>query len=400
MSHDTSRRSKLPRPRQTPSGRWSITVERGVRADGSRRTMTKTFDTKDEAQSWAMAMAVELDARPDLGAGVTLRQLWGLYKVSRRETLAKKTMAAYSWYMEGAKGGSVGCWLDWIGDVDASTIGARDVQRRLDAMPKAKAKHAKTALSSVLSWAARNGLIARNPLHGQIFEYRDEAAEADPFDDDPFAAIEGSRDVWSVETALACFERIRGLPLEPAWLACVGAGLRVEESLALRKMDVRRVALGGHEVTQLAIHAARTDLDRRKATKTAQSRRIVAMLEPFGARYWELASDITDRKALVCEISASRQNKAWRRYFWPPSTSKHAPRRKDCNTLGRLYGLPYVPLSKMRGTHVTIMAESGVSDSINALMHGHTEMVERRHYLAPDVTSATLKAAERFRLVG
>jgi hypothetical protein len=62
--------------------------------------------------------------------------------------------------------------------------------------------------------------------------------------------------------------------------------------------------------------------------------------------------------------------------------------------------LPYVPLSKMRGTHVTIMAESGVSDSINALMHGHTEMVERRHYLSPDVTSATLKAAERFRLVG
>ena len=199
---------------------------------------------------------------------------------------------------------------------------------------------------------------------------------------------------------MKCFGKIRGMPLEPAWLACVGAGLRVEEALALRKIDVRRIEIGEREVTQLAVHAARTDLDRRKATKTKQSKRIVTMLEPFGERYWEIVQGIEGRESLVCPISAANQNKRWRGYFEKPSDSKNVPKKEGWNWRGRLHKLPYVPLSKMRNTHVTIMAESGVSDSINALMHGHTEMVERRHYLSPDVTQVTMEASQRFKLVG
>ena len=98
----------------------------------------------------------------------------------------------------------------------------------------------------------------------------------------------------------------------------------------------------------------------------------------------------------MCSVSAQNQNKRWRGYFEKPSESKHVPKKDGWNYRGTLHGLPYLPLSKMRNTHVTIMAEAGVSDSINALIHGHTEMVERRHYLSPDATRATLGESRQY----
>lgn len=398
MTNHSKRR--LGNVRKLSNGRWLARITSGIKSDGRPRALAKTFDTKEDAEDWLVQKSVELGARPDLGAGVTLSRLWKLYEQDREGKLAKKTLATYAWYMEGSKKGKTESWLDVMGDTDISTITPAMVQRRLDGMSRQKAKHAKSSLSAVLTWATQHDLLVRNPLRGHTFEYRDGPIEEDPFDDDPFAAIEQTRDVWSIDTVLKCFGKIRGLPLEPAWLACVGAGLRVEEALALRKMDVRRIEIGGRMVTQLAIHAARTDLDVRKTTKTRQSKRIVAMLEPFGERYWEIAQGVSNRSDLVCPLSAANQNKRWRGYFAEPSDSKHVPKKDGWHNRGELHDLPYIPLSKMRNTHVTIMAESGVSDSINALMHGHTEMVERRHYLKPDTTKAALEASRRLQLVG
>lgn len=399
MANGSTRRQK-GMLQQKPNGKWLARIECGTKADGSRRTVSKILASKSEAESWLLAKSLELGERPDVSAGITLHQIWDAYKLDRDGKLAKKTLSTYEWYMEGAKDGKAESWLDVMGQTDISTITPTMVQRRLDGMSKQKAKHAKSSLSAVLTWAVQHGLLAKNPLRGHVFEYRDDTSEADPFDDDPFAAIEQARDVWGIDTVLDCFDKIRGLPLEPAWLACVGAGLRVEEALALRKMDVRRIEIGGRMVTQLAVHAARTDLDVRKATKTRQSKRIVAMLEPFGERYWAIAQEVANRDDLVCPMSAANQNKRWRGYFEKPSESRNVPKKDGWHNRGTLHGLPYIPLSKMRNTHVTIMAEAGVSDSINALMHGHTEMVERRHYLKPDVTKATLAASRRLKLVG
>ena len=177
---------------------------------------------------------------------------------------------------------------------------------------------------------------------------------------------------------------------------CEKAGMRVEEALAIRRMDVRRIEVGDRMVTQIAVHAARTDLDQRKATKTRQSVRIVGMVEPMGERLFEIARG-HERQDLLCPISASRQSKAWRNYFLPPTVSKHA--KKVGNYRGKLQELPYIPLGKMRNTHVTMMAEAGVSDSLNALYHGHTESVERRHYLSPDMTEATARVSDKLKLV-
>jgi hypothetical protein len=327
--------------------------------------------------------------RPDLSAGITLEQVWKLYQERESERLAKKTMSVYRSQMR--------TWLASIGEMDVSLIRPSHVQRVLDGLTHENALHAKRVLSAVLSFAVRMELLSVNPLHGQKLNIPEDAPDECDFDDDPFAAIEEKRIVWDMDTVLRCLDLIRGLPLEPAWLACVGAGLRVEEAMALRPVDVRRTTMAGVEVTQLAVHHASTAVEKRKGTKTKGSVRIVTMLEPFGTRYWELVQMVDDRKAPVCPISASRQNKAWRSYFLPRSIAKHAPQATQHR--GTLEELPYVPLSKMRNTHATLMAEAGVLDSINAAMHGHSERIASKHYIKPDTTSATVEASKRLRLV-
>jgi hypothetical protein len=368
---------------------WQARITIGVKADGTRRDVTQSFATKGEAEQWLLEKSVEMGKRPDLSAGVTLVQVWKLYQARESERLTKKTMSVYKSQMR--------TWLEPIGDMDVSLIRPSHVQRVLDGLTHENALHAKRVLSAVLSFAVRVELLAVNPLHGQKFSIPENEVDEQDYDDDPFAAIEDKRIVWDMDTVLKCYDLIRGLPLEPAWLACVGAGLRVEEAMALRPVDVRRTTMAGVEVTQLAVHHASTAVEKRKTTKTKGSVRIVTMLEPFGTRYWELVQMVDDRKSPVCGISAARQNKAWRSYFLPRSIAKHAP--KATQYRGTLEELPYVPLSKMRNTHATLMAEAGVLDSINAAMHGHSERIASKHYIKPDTTSATIAASKRLKLV-
>ena len=319
-----------------------------------------------------------------------MQDVWKLYKDDKGKHLTKKTMQVYSSLMRVH-------WLPTMGDVDISSITCAQVQFALDHMTHENALHAKRCLSSVLTYAVGRGLLAANPLHGHKFEIPAKEVRKEDFEDDPFAVIEERREVWDATTALRCMTLIEGLPLEPAWLCCIGAGLRVEEALALRKIDVRRKKVGDHNVTQLAVHAARTPTDGTKATKTRQSVRIVPMLEPFGLRLWEIALAIEKPKDRICTASAHNQNRAWRNYFEPPKLHKRMSMERV--TRGRLQELPYIPLSKMRNSHVTLMQEAGVSDSINALAHGHSETVERRHYMRPDVTEALASSGKGLRLV-
>ena len=394
MTNHSKRR--LGNVRELGNGKWLARITSGIRSDGRPRSLAKTFPSKEDAEDWLVRKSVELGARPDLGAGVTLRQLWKLYERDKGQKLSKKTLSAYRSQMR--------TWLAAMGDADISAIDCAGVQKEILTLTHENALHAKRVLSSVLTYAVGVGLLAKNPMHGHKFDIpEDEPLEID-WDTDPFGAIEDERTVWSLANVLKCFELIRGLPLEPAWLACVGAGLRVEEALALRRVDVRRVEIQGVEVTQLAIHHASTAMERRKATKTRQSVRVVAMLEPFGERYWELAQRVkgTDE---ICKLSPARQNKAWRNYFDEPCSIKHTP--KSTTTRGALRELdddgnptlPYLPLARMRNTHATLVQQAGVLDSINAAMHGHTEQVARRHYLRPDTTTATMEVSKRLRLV-
>jgi hypothetical protein len=151
-------------------------------------------------------------------------------------------------------------------------------------------------------------------------------------------------------------------------------------------------------VTQLALHHALNARDGRHRTKNRKSARIVAMLEPFGTRYWELACDVNGPESMVCEVSVHNYGHRWRGYFADVPESKHLNGRADVFR-GRLHGLPYVPLSRMRATHETLMQEAGVLDSINSAMHGHSERVSYRHYQQADSARASMQASEYLRLI-
>lgn len=380
--------------RRLPSGRWLARVTVGVRVDGSPRSVSKTLDTEAEAEAWVAAKSVEMGAKPDLGAGVTVSALCGMYERVRMPELARTTQSAYR--------GRIRAICDVVGDRDVSSLSHGDVQRMLAEMRPSVAQKTATVLSAVLTFGVRAGVLSENVMLKAPMSYGSPspfaAPDDDVWDDDPFAAIESRRDVWDARTVIRCMGMIRGLALEPVWLACVGGGLRVEEAIALRPRDMRRIVGSfdewGHEVwvTQVAVHHATTREEVRKATKNARSVRIVPVMEPFGERLWELAQG-TPKSEPVCRISAARQNKAWRNYFEEPPEEWPKRMSEERRCMGRLHGLPYLPLSRMRATHATLMQEAGTLDSINAAIHGHTEVVERRHYLSPDATEATIRAS-------
>lgn len=401
MENTTKRRSKLGSKRRLADGRWEVRVSHGYRIDGKQRTIREVVDTEDAAERRIVEIAADMGIHPEIGAGLTLSTLWSLYKRDKGKRLATKTLNDYSRYMDDL-------WCERMGDTDISTITSVPIQRILiSCSTKNVAKHAKRALSSVLTYAMGEGWLSTHPIHGHSFEMPgDTGSEWDNeevWDKDPFATIEKTRDVWGVKEVVDCYERIRGLPLEPVWLACVGAGLRIEEAFALRRMDVRRITIAGREVTQVAVHHARTDVDARKRTKTHKSVRIATIMEPFGSRFWELANMVGE-KELVCSADPANQNKRWRGYFAKPpkdpEKAKHLPKKDGYVFRSKLHGLPYIPLSRMRATHATLMQEAGVLDSINAAAHGHSVGVARTHYLRGTTVDAAEQTSRYLELVG
>lgn len=382
MGNSTKKRSKLGSKRRLSDGRWEVRVSRGYRVDGRQRTIREVVASEDEADRRIIEIAADMGVHPEKAAGLTLSAVWALYKKDKGKRLANKTMADYSRYMDNL-------WLERFGSSDISDIHTHDIQRALlSCSTRHTSIHAKRAMSSVLTFAQSEGLLSEHPMHGCTFELPGDTGsewdDEDVWNDDPFATIEKTSDVWGVAQVLECYERIQGLPLEPVWLACVGGGLRVEEAFALRGMDVRRIEVAGRELTQVAVHHARTDLDERKRTKTRKSVRIATIAEPFGSRYWELAQNVA-KDELVCKCDPANQNKRWRGYFEPlpkdHERAKHMPKKEGFVHRHALAGLRYIPLARMRATHATLMQEAGVLDSINAAAHGHSQRVSREHYV-------------------
>lgn len=56
--------------------------------------------------------------------------------------------------------------------------------------------------------------------------------------------------------------------------------------------------------------------------------------------------------------------------------------------------IPYIPLSRMRATHASMMQAAGVIDSLNAAAHGHSQKVSYKHYQRADTVNASVAVAE------
>lgn len=388
-SHKSHERSKLGTRTTLKDGRIKVTVSHGYRLDGNQRRISGIASSEEEADRLALELAAQLGKRPDLGKGLTLRRWWAAYSVTRGSRLVKATFNRY-------KSDFDNVWLPKLGGCDITLITRKEVQDVLLTLPsRSAASHAKSSLSAVLTQAVRDGHLAENPIRAGGFELPgDVGVMEDSFDwDDPFAAIENSQDVWDARTVLRAMEIIYGTPIETCWLAMVGAGLRREEALALTWRDVRRVEIDGVEVTQIAVYKAMTAADGLKQTKTRRSVRIVAVVEPFGTRLWELRGEPEER---VSVYTASNIGRRWAN-MWVPCPSKHArvkDRVKGIMVDGIEPPIPFVRLNRMRATHETYMQQAGVIDSINAAAHGHSVKVSYAHYQRADDVRAARQAGD------
>ena len=371
-------------------GRIKVTVCHGLRSDGKKRRLYAYAKDDDEADKVALELASKLGMQLELGNGITLKRWWQAYKATRGQRIAKATLERYATEIDNT-------WLPALGHKDITLITHADIQSVvIVAATRSMAKERIKALSAVLTHAVRDGKLDRNPCRAAPFELPDDVGNAVDRNlddaDDPFAAIEQEQNVWDVSTVLLAMKRLRGLPLETCWLCMVGAGLRREEALALRWKDVRRITVAGREVTQIAVHAANTAKDGRLTTKNKKLR-VVAMVEPFGERLWELAGG---KDEAVCNVSPKNCSRRWAN-MWKPINleSKHMPKDPATHISRGVMleepAVPFIHLKQMRHTHETMMQAAGVSDSLNAAAHGHSERVAYSNYLMPD----TIAAAER-----
>lgn len=391
-SHKLPRR-KVGTRRRMADGTIKVIVRHGYTDDGKRRTLWALAKDDDEADRVAIELAAKLGMNPELGKGLTLERWWDAYRATRGKRIAKVTLERYATEMRGT-------WLPALGKKDITLITHADIQSVvIVAATRSMAKERIKALSAVLTHAVREGKLSRNPCRDAPFELPDDVGNAVDRSlddaDDPFAAIEQEQNVWDVGTVLLAMKRLRGLPLETCWLCMVGAGLRREEALALRWKDVRRITVAGREVTQIAVHAANTAKDGRLTTKNKKLR-VVAMVEPFGERLWELAGG---KDEAVCNVSPKNCSRRWANMWKPVSLeSKHMPRDPATHVSRGVMleepVIPFIHLKQMRHTHETMMQAAGVPDSLNAAAHGHSERVAYSNYLMPDTIAAAEKMGQ------
>lgn len=221
-------------------------------------------------------------------------------------------------------------------------------------MTNANAHHAMSTLRAVLRSAWYDGLIENEPLRKPVTYPKDTHKPA----------------IWSASDVMAAFERLQGYVLEPVLLVMVGGGLRKEEALALEWADIRFE--DGFCVVRVT--KAKTIEDGLKQPKTRFSARDCAIGEPFASRLQAIKDD-----GSICQIALTSVNRSWRGLWQKPG------KKMPGSYKGVLRNLPYLPINRLRATHETMIQAIGISDSINARIHGHTSAsnVDYTHYMEP-----------------
>lgn len=170
---------------------------------------------------------------------------------------------------------------------------------------------------------------------------------------------------------------IEGIKYEPAILAMLGGGLRLEEAVVLRWEGIEPWAFRG--VTYAVVPVERTILSAKggkllqDGTKTDLSRRGMVIGDPFAARLLAL-KELRGPGPLV---PSGRAADGTATEHTSPMTMSHNWRA----WCGR-HGVGYVRLGDMRTCWSTMHAEAGSPDSLVSMAMGHSDGTTRgSHYL-------------------
>lgn len=318
--------------REVRPGTWEVRVSKGSGSD--RRTIHRTVHgTRQDAEAEALRVSLEMGSAPQ--SGMTLHDYFHAVFLPTRTNLRRGTLQSYRSSFRTRIG-------PHLGKVQLDAITRPMVQRWVSQLPPRSARNHARVLSAILGGAVDDGFLdAPVPLSRLRFPRI-------PFEERP-------RDVWTAGEVSEALTRLEGDPIFPLWLAMVGAGLSRSEACAVTDQDVS--VLDGW--TLISVTKARTDSDGVAEPKNPYRYRLVPMVEPMGSKLREVLPVGT----------------LWP--YTPDNTARHWKRLFS----GPLEGLPFVHLNRMRATHDTLLQSAGVPDSINARMHGHSNVqTGYRHY--------------------
>ena len=357
-------RSRIGSKREMKPGVWDLALTHGRDSLGRQRRLYRRFEGTDaEADRELARMAVEMGASPSLGDPRTVGEYWPWFlRRCELKGLARETLRDYE--------------TQWrlriepeFGSCRWPEVTRRRIQQWVYGMTHSQAVHSVRCLRRMINCAVDDELCDRNPLDHRRIDY--------PVDQvDPLAPPPA---IWGAPQVAECMDRLAGDRVEPLWLALVGGGLRVEEGLAMWWDDVSLSPVTHMDgtagaVAHLSVTKAWTVADGLKVTKNRYSTRIVPVPDPFASRLADLL-----RPGPRAGLWPGYPHKA--RAWWK---SRFAPD-------GPLAGMPYAHLKDMRAVHETMLQDAGVLDTLNARLHGRTNVqTGYRHYLKP---SSSLDAA-------
>lgn len=349
-------RSRSGSKREMRPGVWEVSAAAGYREDGRPRRVYRTIKgTATDADRALRALMVEMDEAPSLGMRSTIADYWPVFERRlRQKGVTNATLTDYEkeWRLriEPAFG-----HLRW------SDLRFRDVQSWVLTLPRSSAQHAVRTLRRMMNCAVDDELVERSIFTQRRIDYPIERP-------DPYAR---GRTGWGAAHVAEAMGRLEGHRIEPLFLALVGGGLRVEEGLALWWEDLEAMDAvgGGGRGTMLhaSITKAWTEADGLHGTKNEFSRRLVPIPDPFASRLMELR--VEGERVPLWPLYPGRSRKEWRGLF---------------DEGGPLEGMPRAQMKDMRSVHETIMQDAGALDTVNARLHGRSNIsTGYRHYLKP-----------------
>lgn len=343
---------------------WEVAVSSGYRSDGRQRRVTRrVHGTERDADTALGRLAIEMGKSPHVGDSMTLADYWAWYYAPSLDGLANVTREGYE-----------AAWRNHVapafGDRDMTSLSRVEVRRWLLSIEAPVARrNAMKLLRQVLNAAMDDELLESHPLQRPVRL--------------PQPRSERAR-LWGAGEVVACIDHMwmdsSMARFLPPVLLMAGGGLRREEAMAAERRHCAWLTEPtGARMCLVSVEGAYTPRDGYKATKTAQSTRVVAIPDPFASM---LDETMPECGPCVWPRSLAR---AWVPYD-PDAMSRAWHGMFSCH--GGTLDLPYITVNQLRAVHETMMQRAGVEDSVLSSFHGHSQInTDYKHYLSPDVDS-------------
>ena len=248
--------------------------------DGYRRRTETVRGTRREADARLAALRTQHERQPGTPvtrpSAVTVGDVWRTWHAPDCEArLESGDLAPNTW--RNAKA----VWRRTVeprwGAIRCDAVSALDVQEWVRGLKANEAKLAKMLLAQLIDKAVMYGICKTNPVRLRMTMPR-ESTELD-------------HGVYTLEELGEVLRAVHGSPIEAAVILAAFGSARVGESLGVMRSEVRRRESLGVEVAVVPIvrQVGQSGLAVSDRLKNPQSRRVVAIPGPVGARLLELA---------------------------------------------------------------------------------------------------------------